>query len=183
MRQNKILAVDGRFLKLERLDLLNYFLFREGIPREEREELAKEFLSIMLDEKIAKVKITPQKSILADGSECQSVRLDVYMEDVSTKNVSTEDASTEDVSVKSEQDSTGKDNGKNDSKNANEGGGKDDDDQEDDYDEGYDDGFGDGQDTVNLLNLKLVMAGRLADMIRAAGNKEYQEKLFEEFDL
>jgi len=51
------------------------------------------------------------------------------------------------------------------------------------YGEGHNDGFDEGQDKVNLLNTKLNEAGRWADIIRAAGDKEYQESLFAEFGL
>ena len=44
-------------------------------------------------------------------------------------------------------------------------------------------GYYEGQNKVNLLNVKLNEAGRLEDIIRAAGDKKYQESLFEEFGL
>lgn len=51
------------------------------------------------------------------------------------------------------------------------------------YDSGYDGGQQSGQKKVNILNIKLSEAGRMEDIIRAAGDKEYQETLFEEFGL
>ena len=67
------------------------------------------------------------------------------------------------------------------------------------YDEGYGSGYGEGYDSgynggqkngqqigqekVNALIIKLNEAGRMEDIIRAAGDKEYQETLFEEFGL
>ena len=49
--------------------------------------------------------------------------------------------------------------------------------------EGYDAGYGEGQDKINLLIMKLNEAGRLEDIVKAAGDKVYQESLFEEFGL
>lgn len=43
--------------------------------------------------------------------------------------------------------------------------------------------YNEGQDRVNRLILKLDEADRLADIIKAAGDKAYQESLFAEFDL
>ena len=40
-----------------------------------------------------------------------------------------------------------------------------------------------GQKRVNELILLLARAGRTQDMIRAAGDRQYQEKLFEEFGI
>ena len=40
-----------------------------------------------------------------------------------------------------------------------------------------------GQRRVNELILLLARAGRTQDLIRAAGDREYQEKLFEEFGI
>lgn len=40
-----------------------------------------------------------------------------------------------------------------------------------------------GKDKVNELNLKLSQIGRVEDIIRAAGDKTYQKKLFKEFGL
>ena len=39
------------------------------------------------------------------------------------------------------------------------------------------------QQKINQLNLLLSEAGRTEDIIKAAGDKAYQEKLFKEFDL
>ena len=51
------------------------------------------------------------------------------------------------------------------------------------YDEGRNDGYSEGQDKINLLVMKLNDAGRLADIVKAAGDKAYQESLFKEFGL
>lgn len=45
------------------------------------------------------------------------------------------------------------------------------------------DGEESGKDKVNELNLKLSQIGRVEDIIRAAGDKAYQKKLFKEFGL
>lgn len=44
-------------------------------------------------------------------------------------------------------------------------------------------GLEEGLKRVNQLNLKLIEASRTEDMIRAARDREFQEKLFEEFGL
>lgn len=44
-------------------------------------------------------------------------------------------------------------------------------------------GLEEGLERVNQLNLKLIEASRTEDMIRAARDREFQEKLFEEFGL
>lgn len=49
--------------------------------------------------------------------------------------------------------------------------------------EGLEEGLKEGLERVNQLNLKLIEASRTEDMIRAARNREFQEKLFEEFGL
>jgi len=55
------------------------------------------------------------------------------------------------------------------------------------HEEGYEDGRAEGQkdmqEKINRLNLKLAELGRLEDLVEAARNKGYQEKLFKEFDL
>ena len=40
-----------------------------------------------------------------------------------------------------------------------------------------------GQDRINELNIRLIDAGRLDDVIRSAKDRDYQEKLLEEFEL
>ena len=54
---------------------------------------------------------------------------------------------------------------------------------EDGYNTGFDKGYDNCQDRLNLLNLKLYNAGRTEDLIKAAGDKAYQQSLFEEFGL
>ena len=44
-------------------------------------------------------------------------------------------------------------------------------------------GRNEGESRVNTLNLKLAEAGREAEIVKAATDKAYQEKLFKEFDL
>ena len=41
----------------------------------------------------------------------------------------------------------------------------------------------DGRNRVNQLIIKLTEVGRTEDIIKAARDTEYQETLFEEFDL
>ena len=51
------------------------------------------------------------------------------------------------------------------------------------YGEGHDEGYEECRDRVNLLITKLNEAGRLQDIVKAAGDKAYQESLFEELGL
>lgn len=51
------------------------------------------------------------------------------------------------------------------------------------YNDGFDSGFNDGQEKLNRLNLLLAESGRTVDIVKAAGDKAYQQKLFEEFNL
>lgn len=51
------------------------------------------------------------------------------------------------------------------------------------FNDGFNDGFNQMQQKINQLNLLLSEAGRTEDIIKAAGDKAYQEKLFKEFDL
>lgn len=44
-------------------------------------------------------------------------------------------------------------------------------------------GRSEGLDRVNQLILKLAEAGRTEEIVRAAMDRDYQEKLFEEFGL
>ncbi len=44
-------------------------------------------------------------------------------------------------------------------------------------------GYNEGQEKLNRLNLLLAEDGRTEDIIKAAGDKAYQEKLFAEFNL
>lgn len=55
--------------------------------------------------------------------------------------------------------------------------------REEGYAEGYDSGYDSGQDRVNLLNVRLNEAGRTDDIVKAALDKAYQERLFEKFHL
>ena len=45
------------------------------------------------------------------------------------------------------------------------------------------DGHEEGMDRVNRLNRLLAEQNRTDDIIKAAGDKKYQEKLFKEFHL
>lgn len=49
--------------------------------------------------------------------------------------------------------------------------------------EGYSDGFNDGENRINQLTILLAELGRSEDIIKAAHDKEYQDKLFKEFNL
>ena len=40
-----------------------------------------------------------------------------------------------------------------------------------------------GESRVNELNRQLARAGRIEDMVKAAENREYQDRLLEEFGL
>ncbi|MDO4470048.1 MAG: hypothetical protein Q4C84_09410 [Bacillota bacterium] len=40
-----------------------------------------------------------------------------------------------------------------------------------------------GEERVNELTLKLSKLGRIEDIIKAASDRSYQERLFKEFDL
>ena len=50
------------------------------------------------------------------------------------------------------------------------------------YHEGYEDGYNQGN-RINQLHIKLIEAGRTEDILKSAQDEEYQDKLFEEFDL
>lgn len=49
--------------------------------------------------------------------------------------------------------------------------------------EGLQEGLREGEKRVNALTLRLYELGRTDDIIKAALDKEYQKKLFEEFGL
>ena len=51
------------------------------------------------------------------------------------------------------------------------------------HEAGMREGLQTGESRVNALNLKLVESGREADIIKAATDKAYQEKLFKEYNL
>ena len=53
----------------------------------------------------------------------------------------------------------------------------------DGFSDGFSDGFNNGKEKVNQLNLLLAQAGRTEDIIKAAADKTYQEKLLLEFSL
>ena len=48
---------------------------------------------------------------------------------------------------------------------------------------GVKEGMQTGESRVNALNLKLIESGRESEIIKAATDKAYQEKLFKEFNL
>lgn len=50
------------------------------------------------------------------------------------------------------------------------------------YNTGFDKGYDNCQDRLNLLNLKLYNAGRTEDLIKAAGDKAYQQSLLRNLD-
>ena len=49
--------------------------------------------------------------------------------------------------------------------------------------EGFNEGHQNMQEKMNQLTLRLAHAGRMDDIVKAAGDKTYQEKLFQEFNL
>lgn len=49
--------------------------------------------------------------------------------------------------------------------------------------EGRREGLAEMQERINALNVKLIEQNRTDDIIKAAKDKEYQEKLFKEFGL
>ena len=44
-------------------------------------------------------------------------------------------------------------------------------------------GMQEGQERINQLNMLLLKQNRSEDMIKAVADREYQEKLFKEFNL
>lgn len=53
----------------------------------------------------------------------------------------------------------------------------------DGFSDGHKDGFHDGKEQINQLILLLAQAGRTEDIIKAAQDSDYQEKLLKEFSL
>ena len=51
------------------------------------------------------------------------------------------------------------------------------------YSEGYGEGVDGGKDKVNRFIVLLSEAGRKDDIVKAARDKDYQERLFKEFNL
>ena len=51
------------------------------------------------------------------------------------------------------------------------------------YHSGFDDGTNQMQEKLNQLTLLLLKAGRNEDLAKAASDKAYQQKMFEEFNL
>ena len=51
------------------------------------------------------------------------------------------------------------------------------------HETGVREGIQTGESRVNILNLKLTESGRESEIIKAATDKAYQEKLFKEFNL
>lgn len=67
--------------KLEELNLLDNFLFQQLISRgEEGEDFCRRLLETILEKKIGKVKVTPQKAILGMDTDLHGIRLDAYIE-------------------------------------------------------------------------------------------------------
>ncbi len=50
-------------------------------------------------------------------------------------------------------------------------------------DEAYSEGYEAGESRINQLHTRLVKAGRVEDILKAAQDKKYQEELFKEFNL
>ena len=68
---------------LEELNLLDDFLFQEVISRGEKgEEFCRILLSTILDKRIGKVKVTPQKPLLGWDTNLHGIRMDAYIEAV-----------------------------------------------------------------------------------------------------
>lgn len=55
--------------------------------------------------------------------------------------------------------------------------------REEGYSDGFNDGFNEGENRINQLTILLAELGRSEDIIKAAHDKEYQDKLFKEFNL
>ena len=51
------------------------------------------------------------------------------------------------------------------------------------FKEGRTEGRAEGVSRINRLNIELLKRGRTEDILKAAVDKEYQEKLLKEFDL
>lgn len=51
------------------------------------------------------------------------------------------------------------------------------------HSEGHSKGHREGIEKANRLYATLAEAGRMDDIVKAAGDREYQEKLFREFNL
>ena len=49
--------------------------------------------------------------------------------------------------------------------------------------EGREEGRTEGENRINQLNIELSKLGRTEDILKAAVDKEYQEKLLKEFEL
>ena len=49
--------------------------------------------------------------------------------------------------------------------------------------EGREEGRTEGENKINRLNIELSKHGRTEDILKAAVDKEYQEKLLKEFEL
>ena len=49
--------------------------------------------------------------------------------------------------------------------------------------EGRTEGRAEGESRINQLNIELSKLGRIEDILKAAVDKEYQEKLLKEFEL
>lgn len=72
--------------RLEDLNLMDDFLFQEMLMQEETgEEFCRILLSTILGRPFRRVKIVPQKSILGISSDRHGIRLDAYIEDLSSE--------------------------------------------------------------------------------------------------
>lgn len=72
--------------KLEELNLIDDFLFQELISQKgDGEEFARILLSTILGKPIRKVRVIPQKTILGIDTDRHGVRMDAYIEDVSSE--------------------------------------------------------------------------------------------------
>lgn len=72
--------------KLEDLNLIDDFLFQELISqKEDGEEFARILLSTILGKTVRKVKVIPQKNILGIDTDRHGIRMDAYIEDISSE--------------------------------------------------------------------------------------------------
>lgn len=80
MNQSKR-KIKRAFRKLEKLNLIDNFLFQQMLSQEDGEEFARILLSTILGRHIRNVKIVPQKNILGIDTDKHGIRLDAYIEE------------------------------------------------------------------------------------------------------
>ncbi len=88
MAENYNTLEKRKFRKLEDLNLLDDFLFREMVASPIiGEEFCKILLRTILGKEVRKVKITPQRTIAGTDTNRHGIRLDAYIEDITPKEV------------------------------------------------------------------------------------------------